>query len=368
MKNRTLIKDLKERVGETVILAGWVAARRNHGKLIFLDLRDASGEVQMVVPVGPAHEAADKLRPEWVIEIIGQVNKRPEKMINPEISTGEIEIEIKEIKVLNEAVTAPFDLTSAGYEIDEEVRLKYRYLDLRRPRLQKNIRARDQIISFFRNYMRAHSFIEIETPILMKGTPEGSREYIVPSRLQLGKFYALPQSPQQFKQLAMIAGFEKYFQIARCFRDEDTRGDRQPEFTQLDYEMSFVNRDEVLEYTEKMFVELVRQLYSDKKISTVPFPQLTYDEAMKKYATDKPDLRQDKNDSDELAFVWLVDFPMFEPGNDGNLPAVHNPFCAVQDEDKKKFMAGGDFRFLPPDSFASVLQCCLMWSCSIRNF
>ena len=233
------------------------------------------------------------------------------------MQNGDIEIEIKNIEVLNKAETLPFEISSDTKEVNEDARLKYRYLDLRSERMQKNIRMSDKIISFFRDYMHQNDFVEIETPIMMKGTPEGSREYVVPSRLYKGKFYVLPQSPQQFKQLSMVAGFEKYFQIARCMRDEDSRGDRQPEFTQLDFEMSFVEQEDVLQYTEAMFIELVQTLYPNKKITETPFPRFTFTETMEKYGTDKPDLRKDKEDPDELSFVWITDFPMFEKKDDG---------------------------------------------------
>ena len=226
MRDRIYIKDLPEKVGQEVIIAGWVDVRRDHGKLIFIDLRDAFGKVQMVAlpSHNEAHALATTVRPEWVLKVSGKVNKRPEKMVNKDEPNGAVELEVLSIEVLNEALTPPLDVRGDGLDIGEEVRLKYRYLDLRRPRLQRNIRMRDKIISFFREYMHRHDFVEIETPILMKGTPEGSREYIVPSRIEKGKFYALPQSPQQFKQLSMVAGFERYFQIARCMRDEDLRG------------------------------------------------------------------------------------------------------------------------------------------------
>ncbi|MEK7575203.1 MAG: amino acid--tRNA ligase-related protein, partial [Patescibacteria group bacterium] len=233
MQNRTYIKDLSEKVGQEVTIKGWVDIRRDQGKMIFFDFRDMSGYVQGVIlpNAKEAHAVGEKVRSEWVVEVTGKVNQRPERNIQKDKQNGSIELEILGITVLNEAETPPFDVRGEGSEIGEEVRLKYRYLDLRRPRLQKNIRTRDKIITFFREYMHRHDFVEIETPILMKGTPEGSREYIVPSRIEKGKFYALPQSPQQFKQLSMVAGFERYFQIARCMRDEDLRGDRQPEFT-----------------------------------------------------------------------------------------------------------------------------------------
>ena len=341
MKNRVYIKELLTKAGEEVIVAGWVDVRRDHGKLIFIDLRDASGKVQMVaLPAHKeAHALAETVRPEWVLSVTGKVNKRPEKMVNKNEPNGEIELEIITIEVLNEAETPPIDVRGDGHDIGEETRLKYRYLDLRRPRLQKNIRTRDKIISFFRDYMHRHDFVEIETPILMKGTPEGSREYIVPSRLEKGKFYALPQSPQQFKQLSMVAGFERYFQIARCMRDEDLRGDRQPEFTQLDFEMSFVNQEDILSFTESMFIEMVRKLFPEKEIASVPFPRLIYNECVKKYGSDKPDLRKNKNNHNELAFAWILDFPMFEKDEEGNIQAAHHPFCSIKDKDVAKFMS-----------------------------
>ncbi|MBX4209580.1 aspartate--tRNA ligase, partial [Candidatus Parcubacteria bacterium] len=246
---RTYIKDLAGKVGSTVTIAGWVDIRRDQGKLVFLDFRDMTGYVQGVVLPGAkdAQAVAAKIRPEWVVEISGKVNPRPEKNVQKDKQNGAIELEILDIKVLNEAQTPPIDVRSDGKEIGEESRLTYRYLDLRRPRMQKNIRNRHAVNLFVRNWLTKEGFTEIETPMLTKSTPEGSRDYLVPSRLENGKFYALPQSPQQYKQLLMAAGFEKYFQLARCMRDEDTRGDRQPEFTQLDLEMSFVKREDVMD-------------------------------------------------------------------------------------------------------------------------
>ena len=365
---RTYIKDLKEKIGEEVKLDGWVNIRRDHGKLIFIDLRDATGMVQMVALPNhtDAHQIAGTIRPEWVIEVIGKVNARPERMVNKDEQNGTIELELLSVSVLNEAQTPPFDIQSDGREINEEIRLKYRYLDLRRPRMQNNIRTRDTIISFFRDYMHKNGFVEIETPIMMKGTPEGSREYVVPSRLENGKFYVLPQSPQQFKQLCMVAGFEKYFQIARCFRDEDTRGDRQPEFTQLDYEMSFVTQEDILAYTETMFIELVTALFPEKKISQTPFPRLTYEESMKQYGSDKPDMRTNKEDHSELAFAWVLDFPMFEKDKEGNIGAAHHPFCSAKEEDMPKLMKGEDLYSIRANSYDLVLNGYELSSGSIR--
>ncbi|HUC01699.1 MAG TPA: amino acid--tRNA ligase-related protein [Candidatus Paceibacterota bacterium] len=368
MHERTYIGDLAAHIGKEVMIKGWVDVRRDQGKLIFFDFRDMTGYVQGVVlpAAADAHEVGAKLRPEWVVEVKGKVNKRPEKNIQPEKQNGDIELEILSIEVLNEAETPPFDVTGDGRDISEDIRLKYRYLDLRRPRLQRNIRERDKIISFFRDHMHKHRFVEIETPMLMRGTPEGSREYIVPSRLEKGKFYALPQSPQQFKQLSMVAGFERYFQIARCMRDEDTRGDRQPEFTQLDFEMSFVTQEDVLKFTEAMFIEMVHTLYPEKRISHEPFPRLTYKDSMEKYGNDKPDLRKDKNDPNELAFAWVVDFPMFEKADDGTIQAAHHPFCSIKEEDVDKFMKGEDLFSIRANSYDLVLNGYELSSGSIR--
>jgi len=365
---RTYIKDLKAKVGSEASISGWVDVRRDQGKLIFFEFRDMTGTVQGVIlpNAKDAHAVGSKLRPEWVVEVRGKINKRPDKNIQKDRQNGDIELEILSITILNEAETPPFDVRSDGHDISEDVRLKYRYLDLRRPRMQKNIRNRDKIITFFRDYMHENGFVEIETPIMMKGTPEGSREYVVPSRLENGKFYVLPQSPQQFKQLSMVAGFEKYFQIARCFRDEDTRGDRQPEFTQLDFEMSFIAQEDVLRYTEDMFIELVKKLYPNKKIASTPFPRLTFKESVEKYGSDKPDLRKDKNDPDELAFVWIVDFPMFEKGEDGKLQAAHHPFCSIKEEDVPDFMAGKNLLSVRANSYDLVLNGYELSSGSIR--
>ncbi|MBU0723013.1 aspartate--tRNA ligase [Patescibacteria group bacterium] len=370
MKNRIYIGNLQKHIGEEIIVAGWVNVRRDHGKLIFVDLRDMSGLVQMVIL--PSHtearEIASEIRPEWVVEVQAKVNKRPEKMINTDEQNGDIELEALSIKVLNQSLTLPFEINEDTINIDEEVRLKYRYLDLRTKRMQKNIRVRDKVITFFREYMHKNDFVEIETPLLMKGTPEGSREYLVPSRIDQGKFYALPQSPQQYKQLCMVAGFEKYFQIARCMRDEDLRGDRQPEFTQLDYEMSFITQEEVLQFTEKMFIELVEKLFPEKKISKTPFTRTTYAESMEKYGSDKPDLRENKEDKNELAFVWIIDFPMFEKDEDGKITTTHHPFCSAKEEDKKKFMDGEDLLSIRANSYDLVLNGFELSSGSIRIY
>ena len=330
---RTHILDVKDLVGQSVNLYGWVATRRDHGKIIFIDLRDRSGIVQVVfTPSSKDYTVASELRSEWVLNIKGQVKARPEKMVNPEIETGKVEIEPEGMDVLNKSETPPFPLDTDGYEIGEESRMKYRYLDLRRQRLTKNMMVRHKVTSFIRNWLGEKGFIEIETPILTKSTPEGARDYVVPSRLFPGNFYALPQSPQQYKQLLMVAGLEKYFQIARCFRDEDTRGDRQPEFTQLDLEMSFVQREDVMELNEKLLVDLVKKNYPEKEIQEIPFPRLSYEEAMSKHNTDRPDLRKDKDNPNLLAFGWVVDFPFFEKTEGGGWTFTHNPFSAPKSE------------------------------------
>ena len=331
---RTKIIDTQDLVGKEVNLYGWINIRRDHGKLIFVDLRDRSGVVQAVFsPSDPElRETADKLRTEWVVRLKGKVKARPEKMFNLEIQTGKVEIEPLELEVLNEAETPPFALDTDGYEIGEESRMTHRYLDLRRPRLLKNISKRHEIVLFIRNWLSEMGFLEIETPILTKSTPEGARDYVVPSRLYAGKFFALPQSPQQYKQLLMTAGIERYFQIARCFRDEDTRGDRQPEFTQLDLEISFVDRDDVMDLNEKLLIDLVKTIYPEKIIQNIPFPRISYKEAMEKYGTDRPDLRKDTNDPNLLAFCWIVDFPFFEKTNDDKWTFTHNPFSAPKPE------------------------------------
>lgn len=367
---RTLASETVTQIGASVTLNGWVDARRDMGKITFIDLRDRSGIAQIVLV--PSQLPDDQralikdLRSEYVVAITGEVKKRDAKQINANIPTGEIEILAKDLIILNSAKTPPFELDKDTRDINEEIRLKYRYLDLRTPRMQKNLRLRDKVVSFFRDYMHAQDFVEVETPILMKGTPEGAREFLVPSRIHPGQFYVLPQSPQQFKQLCMIAGLERYFQIARCFRDEDQRGDRQPEFTQLDYEMSFVTQEDVLRFTEAMFIELVKAVAPEKKIMRTPFPRFTYAEVMEKYGTDKPDLRKDKNDPNELAFCWVLDFPMFETLEDGTIQAKHHPFCSIHEDDKEKFMNGEDVMNIRANAYDLVLNGFELSSGSIR--
>lgn len=333
-QQRTYLKDLKDHMGKEVIIKGWIDIRRDQGKLIFLDFRDVTGKAQGVIlpNATEAGEVGNTVRPEWVVEVRGKVNPRPERNIQADKQNGDIEIEILEIKVLNEATTPPFDISTDGKEVNEEVRLENRYIDLRRDRMQKNFKKRHLVAQFVRDFFTKEDFVEIETPYLTRSTPEGSRDYVVPSRIYPGNFYALPQSPQQYKQILMSAGFEKYFQIARCFRDEDTRGDRQPEFTQIDMEMSFVDQEEVMEINERMIVELVKKVYPEKKIQEVPFPIISYKEAMEKYGSDRPDMREDKEDPNLLAFCWVVDFPFFEKTDNGSWTFSHNPFSAPKPE------------------------------------
>ncbi|MBI4136871.1 aspartate--tRNA ligase [Candidatus Roizmanbacteria bacterium] len=307
--NRTLALETVEKIGETVLVKGWVDARRDHGKIVFLDIRDRSGVIQTVLLEA---EKAKDVRSEFVVEVTGKVNKRPEHMVNPNLPTGTVEVTVESVSIINPADTPPFPLDTDGYDIDEEIRLRYRYLDLRRKRMQQNIRIRSRVAAFMREFLLARDFVEIETPMLTKTTPEGARDFLVPSRLQPGNFYALPQSPQQYKQLLMVAGFERYFQIARVFRDEDPRKDRAyGEFTQLDVEMSFVTQEDILQISEQLFTELVKAVFPHKHILQSPWPRISHADALKNYGTDKPDLRKNKKDPDELAFAWTIDFPLF---------------------------------------------------------
>ena len=280
--------------GQTVTLAGWVNRRRDHGGVAFFDLRDRSGTVQVTINPDLPKETLDRIadvRFEWVLQIEGVVQKRPEGMANPKMETGEIEVIAKNVTVLNPAKTLPFMVSSDADLPDENTRLKYRYLDLRRERMTRNLVLRHKVVKFMRDYLDQQGFIEIETPIMFKATPEGARDYLVPSRIYPGQFYALPQSPQQLKQLLMVAGMDKYFQIARCFRDEDLRGDRQPEFTQLDLEMSYVHRDDVLNLVEGLFTAMLPEVAPHKKLFSSPWPKFSYKEVLERFGTDKPDLR-----------------------------------------------------------------------------
>jgi aspartyl-tRNA synthetase len=329
--------DTIEKIGEDVKLTGWVDSIRDHGNLVFIDLRDRSSLIQLVIFRKELISAASALAVEDLVEIVGEVQKRPDKLVNADLATGTVEIGVKEIKLVSKAAALPFEINQNTAGINELSRLKYRYLDLRSSRMASNLRVRHEVNLFFRNYFSEHGFWEVETPCLTKGTPEGAREYIVPSRLQPGNFYVLPQSPQQYKQLLMVSGIEKYFQIARCFRDEDQRGDRQPEFTQLDFEMSFVEQADIMDFLEETMVKLIETVTPALKLQQKPFPKITYQESMAKYGTDKPDLRKDKNNPDEMAFCWITEFPLFEIGGaDGKMTSAHHPFTRPNSEDLDK--------------------------------
>ena len=321
-----------EQISRSVTLAGWVHRRRDHGNLIFIDLRDRDGIVQIVFnpeSAPDAHRDAESLRNEWVIQVTGAVVLRPEGTENPNLPSGQVEVSADRLVVLNESKTPPFYVNEDS-EVDELLRLKYRYLDLRRAGMRESLVVRHRVVKFIRDFLDQRDFLEIETPILIKSTPEGARDYLVPSRLHPGQFYALPQSPQQLKQLLMVAGVEKYFQIARCFRDEDLRADRQPEHTQLDLEMSFVEEDDVLDLIEELFTSLVDSMFPERWILR-PFPRITYAAAMEQYGTDKPDLRFDLEMADITDIAADTDFRVFrsviEAG--GIVKGFKAPGCAT---------------------------------------
>ncbi len=319
-------------IDKEATLCGWVASRRDHGKLIFIDIRDRYGITQVVfVPKDSpdAYKNAQGLRNEFVILVRGKVNRRPQGTVNPRLPTGEIEVKALDLEILNPSLTPPFEIEDE-LGVTEEMRLKYRYLDLRRQKIFDNFIMRSSHYKMIRAFLDGRGFIECETPILTKSTPEGARDYLVPSRLNPGKFYALPQSPQLFKQILMVAGIEKYYQIARCFRDEDLRADRQPEFTQLDLEISFVDEEDIFSLTEQL-MHLVLKEMKGLEIK-LPFPRITFDEAQDKYNTDKPDLR--KETGSEFAFTWVVDFPLFKYNTEEKRwESEHHPFTSPRDED-----------------------------------
>lgn len=314
MKTHTCGELREKDAGISVSLAGWVNRRRDQGGLIFIDLRDRWGVTQVVADLEgapDAHAVADSVRNEYVIKVTGKVRIRPEGTANPELPTGEIDIVADSIEILNEAKTPPFYINKDEGVVDESIRMRHRYLDLRRERMQYNMILRHKTVKFIRDFLDGESFVEIETPILFKTTPEGARDFLVPSRLQPGKFYALPQSPQQLKQLLMVGGFERYFQIARCFRDEDLRGDRQPEFTQLDLEMSFVEREDVMQLMEKLATTLVKSITPEKQLISEPFQRILYKDAMELYGTDRPDIRFDLRAIDIADIAGRCAFPVF---------------------------------------------------------
>jgi aspartyl-tRNA synthetase len=348
---KIFIKETLHKIGEIVQLCGWAASKREHKNIVFIDLRDSTGIIQAV---GNKNLKAVSL--EDVVFIKGKVKKRPQELINPKIETGAIEVEVKEWQILSRANPLPFPVDNDGYKIDEEIRLKYRYLDLRRERMKRNLIHRYHFIKSIRDFMDKKGFIEIETPILTKATPEGARDFVVPSRLQPGKFYALPQSPQQYKQLLMVAGFEKYFQIARCFRDEDPRADRAyGEFTQLDIEKSFTNQEEIRQLVEELLKEVISRVFPEKKFFKFPFPVLTYKEAVDKYHSDRPDL-QPNQDPNLLAFCWVIDFPAFEwKEQEKRWDATHHPFTAPKKEDLT-LLKKGEYEKVRADQYDLVLN------------
>ncbi len=324
MTKRTPIKETLKLIGKKVTVFGRVETIRDHGRVFFIDISDSTSTVQLVC------RKRENLSPQDVLKIEGIVKKRPKELINPNIETGTIEVDVEKLNVISKSESLPIPIEDTGYDIEENLRLKYRYLDLRRPRLQKNLRFRHQLVAIVRDFLNKEGFVEVETPYLSKTTPEGARDFLVPSRLQPGKFYALAQAPQQYKQLLIIAGFEKYYQLARAFRDEDTRSDRQFEHTQIDIEMAYVSREDILEFIEKMFVVVVESL--GKKVYKKPFPIFTYKEAIEKFGQDKFDLRKDKNDQ-SLAFAWVVDFPLLEfVHGEKRYTFSHNPFSAPKEE------------------------------------
>lgn len=367
--NRSWIADTVNHVDETVLIKGWVDSRRDHGKLIFVDIRDRSGILQVVFKNGEDNtlfDTAFTLRSEFVVAITGTIQKRSEKQINENSPTGTVEMVASALEILNEAKTPVFEIEKAT-ESNEETRMEYRYLDLRSQRMKSNIQKRHQIVKLIRDELDNQDFFEVETPYLTKGTPEGAREFIVPARLSPGKFYVLPQSPQQFKQLLMIGGIDRYFQIARCFRDEDTRGDRQAEFTQMDLEMSFVEREDVMALNEALLIKIVETLYPEKRIQEVPFPRISYADAMAKYGNDRPDIRTDKDDPNLLAFCWIVDFPMFEKDPSGGWTFTHNPFSSVVKEQETDLMNGTNLDKIIANQYDIVLNGYEIGGGSIRN-
>ncbi|MBA7473323.1 Aspartate--tRNA ligase [subsurface metagenome] len=337
----------KRHVGAKVTLAGWVDRRRDHGGLIFIDLRDREGIVQVVFNPETSkqcHAIASEMHNEYVVRVSGEVALRPPGTENPKLPTGDVEVIVQNTDILNPSKTPPFYINE-DVEVDENLRLRYRYLDLRRARMKENLLLRHRVIKYIRDFLDAKAFIEVETPILIKSTPEGARDYLVPSRLHLGKFYALPQSPQQLKQLLMVAGVEKYFQIAKCFRDEDTRADRQPEFTQLDLEMSFVEDEDILNMMEELFTSMVEAIKPDLRLIK-PFPRLSYAEAMERYGTDKPDLRFGLEIRDLSDIAVQSSFSIFRSAiaNGGKVQGICAPGCATytrsQLDELNKFAQG----------------------------
>jgi aspartyl-tRNA synthetase len=356
----------KSLAGQEVVLCGWVHRRRDHGKLIFIDIRDRYGFTQVMFSPKDspeAHKIAMDLRAEFVIRLKGLVNLRPGNNVNPKIPTGEVELIAKGLEILNSSLNPPFEIED-DQVLSEDIRLPFRYLDLRRPKMFKFLQSRHKLNHIIRNFLEAQAFIEVETPILTKSTPEGARDYLVPSRVNPGKFFALPQSPQLFKQLLMVSGFDRYYQIAKCFRDEDLRADRQPEFTQLDMEMSFVDEEDVFTVSEGLFAQVLKEL---KGITIkTPFPRMSYKDAAAKYSSDKPDIRANKEDPNEFAFLWVVDFPLFKYNDEEKRwDSEHHPFTSPYLEDIG-LLEGKDLGKIRSRSYDLVLNGNEIGSGSIR--
>ena len=353
----------KEHGDQDVTLCGWVKARRDHGKLIFIDVRDRYGFTQVVfVPSvsKEAHDVAQKLGPEFVVKISGKVVVRPEKMVNKDIPTGEVELCAEKLEILNASEVPVFEIEDDA-DVSEELRLTYRYLDLRREKLLTALQVRHKICTVVRNVFNEEQFIDVETPVLTKSTPEGARDFLVPARLSPGHFFALPQSPQLFKQILMVSGIDRYYQIVKCFRDEDLRADRQPEFTQIDMEMSYVTEEDVFAVTEKLFKAIFKEI---KGIDLpTPFPRMTHAEAKEKYNSDKPDTRKE---GEEFAFVWIVDFPMFNYNEDEKRwDSEHHPFTSIKEEDLP-YLENGEYGKARANSYDLVLNGNEIGSGSIR--
>ena len=332
---RVLSHKIDQYIGKKVMMQGWASTIRDHSKVVFFDLRDRAGITQVVF-TDKLLELARKVTPESVVTIVGKVTERPQTLVNQNLVSGTVELKAEQLTVESLAAVLPMPINDDS--VTEDVRLKYRYLDLRSKKMHENIKIRALLNNFQRDYLSRRDFSEIETPYISKSTPEGARDYLIPSRIDPGKFYALPQSPQQYKQLLMVAGFEKYFQIVRCFRDEDARGDRQPEFTQLDIEMSFVSEEDVMSLVEDMYLEMVKKFFPEKSLTFTKFPRLSYQQVIKEHQTDRPDLRKDKSNDDELAFAFIVDFPMFEwKEKEQRFDANHHPFTSPKKEFEANF-------------------------------
>lgn len=353
----------KQHGNQTVTLCGWVAARRDHGKLIFIDIRDRYGITQVVfVPSvsKQAHDVASKLGPEFVVKVTGTINVRPDKMINKDIPSGEIELCATELEILNPSKVPVFPIDDNG-EVSEDLRLTYRYLDIRRTKMLNSLTTRHRLCSLIRRVLDKQGFTEVETPVLTKSTPEGARDFLVPARLNQGKFFALPQSPQLFKQMLMVSGLDRYYQIVKCFRDEDLRADRQPEFTQLDMEMSFVDEEDVFAVTELLYKEIFKEIKGIELVT--PFPRMTHREAMEKYNSDKPDLRKA---GEEYNLTWIIDFPMFKYNKDEKRwESEHHPFTSIKEEDAK-YLESGEFAKIRARSYDLVFNGNEIGSGSVR--